>query len=125
MLWDTPITLKSDFLRPKYNGNKTRSSGIMLRVGAGRNQGRRNYMEDVDFVYHSINCGTRDVSLYGVLDGHGGADCAKYVSEELPSKLTYLLRSNIKPNFTTTTTATSSSSSSRSSRISSSSRSNK
>jgi len=54
------------------------------------------YMEDVDFAYPAVNCGSRSVSLYGVLDGHGGADCAAYVAEELPSKMAATLRSKGK-----------------------------
>jgi hypothetical protein len=92
LLWATPIALRKDNPTPLMRDGCTRAAGLALRVGAGRNQGRRGYMEDVDFAHPNVKCGTRTIGLYGVLDGHGGADCAAFVSEELPSQMAACLR---------------------------------
>lgn len=64
-----------------------------LHFGMARSKGRRNYMEDVEFVYPNIKISEKElVTIFGVLDGHGSADCAQYVAEEIPSKITALLR---------------------------------
>ena len=91
-LFQTPITLRRSHPKPVQRAGRTRAAGITLRVGAGRNQGRRGYMEDVDFAHPTVSCGRRSVGLYGVLDGHGGADCAAFVADELPSVLAACLR---------------------------------
>jgi len=53
-------------------------------------------MEDVDFQFKEIkvsHVAGSVISLYGVLDGHGGQECAQHTSDELPTKLTAELRS--------------------------------
>lgn len=75
--------------------NNIKSAGVSLIVGVGKNQGRRPYMEDVDLLYEHlpIHQHTQQaVAIFGVLDGHGGADCAQFVSEEFPSTVAKLLR---------------------------------
>ena len=71
LLWQTPIVLRQQFPLPttisttpdgkKPGVRQSRASGITLRVGAGRNQGRRSYMEDVDFAFPAIKCGPHKV----------------------------------------------------------------
>jgi protein phosphatase 1L len=66
----------------------------MMISGAGRNQGRRGYMEDVDFSFDGIRVtDKRTISVFGVLDGHGGKDCAQFAADEVPTKMAALLRS--------------------------------
>ena len=73
--------------------NSTSSKDIVLISGAGRTKGRRNYMEDVDFVYDAIRVSDkRTISVFGVLDGHGGKECALYAADEIPVKISALLR---------------------------------
>lgn len=99
-LFDTPIPLRRDFPHPIYSNYKSRSSGIYLRVAAGRNQGRRNYMEDVDFAYPSVKSNNKNsntsVGIYGVLDGHGGAQCSAFIADEMTSTLATTLRKHQK-----------------------------
>jgi len=95
LMWMTPVTLQHIFRKPLMQSGKTRASDLILRVGAGRTQGRRSYMEDTDFSFSSINCGSASIGLHGVLDGHGGADCALFVAEELPSKIAVMMRTAI------------------------------
>ena len=53
-------------------------SPIVFLSGAGRTKGRRNYMEDVDFIFESVRVtDKRSVGVYGVLDGHGGKECGE------------------------------------------------
>lgn len=63
-------------------------------VGRGRTRGKRNYMEDMEIVYEHLALPLGTVSLYGVLDGHGGIECVQYLLDELPSTLTARLRSS-------------------------------
>jgi protein phosphatase 2C family protein 2/3 len=70
-----------------------------LFAGVGRNKGRRNYMEDQDFVYESINIAhNHHISVFGVLDGHGGIECSQYGVEEIPMKIAGNLRKNSPTN---------------------------
>ena len=69
-----------------------------------RNQGRRPYMEDVDFSFNGISkkggSGSGSggsIGVYGVLDGHGGSECSQFVGEELPSTITTILRTTNPP----------------------------
>jgi serine/threonine protein phosphatase PrpC len=42
-------------------------------------RGKRAYMEDMEFSFGSINVLDKyNVTMFGVLDGHGGQECAKY-----------------------------------------------
>lgn len=68
-------------------------SNVSLVFGKACNRGRRPYMEDVDVIEELVPVDSRAVSIFGVLDGHGGQDCAVFVKEEFPSKLVKLLRS--------------------------------
>lgn len=67
--WTTPPTIQPNFSNPDIISLPT------LIGGTGRIRGRRMYMEDVDFT-HTISIG-RTVTIYGVLDGHGGQECAR------------------------------------------------
>lgn len=70
------------------------SSRLSLYCGAGRTRGRRGYMEDVDFTFESLRVDEqRCVNIYGVLDGHGGRDCAQFCADEIPMKIVASLRS--------------------------------
>lgn len=69
-------------------------SSLSLYCGAGRTRGRRGYMEDVDFTFESLRVDEqRCVNIYGVLDGHGGRDCAQFCADEIPMKIVASLRS--------------------------------
>lgn len=73
--------------------------GTKLFVGVGRNRGRRNYMEDQDFIYESINIShNHHISVFGVLDGHGGIECSQYGVEEIPMKIAGNLRKSAPTN---------------------------
>jgi hypothetical protein len=51
-------------------------------------------MEDVDFVFQTVRVSDKlNVSVFGVLDGHGGKECAMFVGDELPMKIAGILRS--------------------------------
>lgn len=66
---------------------------IILFSGTGRTVGKRNYMEDCDFTFSSIKISDKaTVSIYGVLDGHGGKECASFMADEIPMKITSALR---------------------------------
>lgn len=72
------------------------STPVSLYTGVGRNKGRRSYMEDVSFGFDVIQVkGSKGVGVYGVLDGHGGAECGQFASEELPPKIVTNLRKNV------------------------------
>ena len=95
--WDTPSTLLKYFPPPPVPStssapppHSSNNNCSHLIVGVGRTKGRRNYMEDFDFQYPSVVIHPKNnqfVSLYGVLDGHGGVDCGQYISDEFASKL--------------------------------------
>lgn len=67
-------------------------TAITLFFGSANSQGRRPYMEDVDLLMETFPIDTRDISVFGVLDGHGGQDCARFVAEDFPSILAKLIR---------------------------------
>ncbi len=70
------------------------SSSALIIGGVGRNKGRRGYMEDVDFQFECVKVqDKREVSIFGVLDGHGGTECAQFIADDIPMKITTLLRS--------------------------------
>ena len=69
-------------------GSGAGDASVVPVVGAGRTKGRRNYMEDCDFAYDSIRVTpARSVAVFGVLDGHGGKECAQYCADEIPVKV--------------------------------------
>jgi len=48
-------------------------------------------MEDVDICFERVNIGgTSSVSIFGVLDGHGGVECARYGTNFLNFYFQYL-----------------------------------
>ena len=75
------------------HGERVGDEKVVPVVGAGRTKGKRNYMEDVDFTYDSIRVRDgRSVSVFGVLDGHGGKECAQYCADEIPVKIAATLK---------------------------------
>ncbi len=94
--WTTPLLI-SKYL-PRVDNlistpGATNSKQFSLVVGAGRTRGKRPYMEDVDFTFPTIRVNERySVAVYGVLDGHGGKECAQYCADEIPTKIAALLR---------------------------------
>lgn len=48
LLWSTPVTLRGDHPLPELQETRSRASGTVLRVGAGRTQGRRGYVRTRD-----------------------------------------------------------------------------
>lgn len=50
-------------------------------------------MEDVDFSFDEIRLSDRArVSIFGVMDGHGGSECSKFGAEEIPSNIILHMR---------------------------------
>ena len=100
----TPVLLRSAFpYSPPMPSTTTSSSSssfssnpnpVTIITGAGRTRGKRAYMEDVDFVYPPLRVSEfhKAVSVIGVLDGHGGAECAQFVADEMPARLAALLK---------------------------------
>lgn len=62
---------------------------------AGRNKGRRKYMEDVEVVFENIKVNQMVVNVYGVLDGHGGDDCSQHSADDIPMKIAANLRKGL------------------------------
>lgn len=87
--WITPVAFRSKFsLRQSLDGH------VVLMAGCGRTRGRRPYMEDVDFSFDEVRISEKSrVSLFGILDGHGGVECAKFAVEEVPSCVILHMRS--------------------------------
>lgn len=101
--WQCSVLLHKEF-RENRDGNVAMSSSSIptkLIFGVSKSKGRRNYMEDVEFIYENVKISEKDyISLFGVLDGHGGVDCAQYISDEIPMKVTSLLRRGQAPQST-------------------------
>lgn len=82
--WDTPLIIYKDLHSPPY-----RLDCFTVISGAGRTRGKRPYMEDVDFAYDAVRITDRhNIGMYGVLDGHGGQECARFSADEIPVKVT-------------------------------------
>lgn len=101
--WRVSVLVPDEFWclsndEPKHLTSRSISSSasaVNLIIGVGRNRGRRPYMEDFDILFENMKIDDRRyIAVFGVLDGHGGVDCAQYVSEELPSAIVRCLRSN-------------------------------
>jgi serine/threonine protein phosphatase PrpC len=92
--WATPVSLQANF---SLNNRDPRL--VTFMAGAGRVQGRRPYMEDVDFSFDEIRISDKSrVSIFGVLDGHGGGECSKFGAEEIPSNIILHMRGGrLKP----------------------------
>lgn len=94
--WKNPVIIDRFLPKSSRDNSSAPSSFIStatLHCGVGRNKGRRSYMEDVDFSFPAIRVNDRTtVSVFGVLDGHGGRDCAQFASDEIPMKIAALLR---------------------------------
>lgn len=77
----------------KPDKNKTSSSGenAQLRFGVSAMQGWRTSMEDAHMAFPDLSAG---ISLFGVFDGHGGAEvsrfCSKHFGEELKKNQNFL-----------------------------------
>ena len=98
----TPVPLRANFPysppAPSATHNPTsaqpRRCGITIVTASGRTRGKRPYMEDVDFSYPALRVSEyhKQVCVIGVLDGHGGSECAQFVADEIPAKLSGLLK---------------------------------
>ena len=89
------LGLNGDKTIPSNNNN---SNTISLIAGAGRTRGNRPYMEDVDFVYQNIEVNKKqNLSIFGVLDGHGGIECSRYVGDEMPAKIISFMKNGNQP----------------------------
>ena len=92
------IKLLNNNIGLKENKNNKSINNINFIAGVGRTRGKRPYMEDVDFIYQNIEVNKKQiVSLFGVLDGHGGDECARYVGDEMPMKITSFMKNGNKP----------------------------
>lgn len=55
-------------------------------------------MEDVDFVFDSVEISNQSkISLYGVLDGHGGRKCVDFAFSELPKRIIESIKEGNSP----------------------------
>ena len=100
--YDTPLLVSQNLPKSSELSRRSsfRSTTVSLLCGAGRTRGRRSYMEDVDFFFPNMKVSEKlggRFSVFGVLDGHGGQDCARYCSEEIPTKIAALLRNGKCP----------------------------
>ena len=71
-------------------------AGCLPKVVAGSGEGtagRRDSMEDVWFQHTWHDQGRQGARVFGMLDGHGGAACARFVRQHLPSFLEHELLS--------------------------------
>jgi hypothetical protein len=95
--WSVPAQLDNEFKHLNADWPAVSFSlaqELTIFHGAGRTRGKRNYMEDVDFCFDSITiAGKRSISVFGVMDGHGGQECALYCADDVPSRIATLLRS--------------------------------
>lgn len=94
--WITPFELCRSLplhARQLEGGNVQR---VEMIAGAGRTRGRRSYMEDMDYIFDNIRVSERaSIASFGVLDGHGGAECAKFAVDDIPMKIASNLRSGL------------------------------
>jgi serine/threonine protein phosphatase PrpC len=87
--WHTPAPI-----RPRFSMRQRVDWPVLIMAGVGRTKGRRPYMEDTDFSFDEIRISEKSrVSMFGVLDGHGGGECSKFAAEELPSGVILQMRS--------------------------------
>jgi serine/threonine protein phosphatase PrpC len=95
--WATPFLQrhsfphKNRFHRSTATSNK---SAVRIITGVGRTRGKRPYMEDADFCFGTSRLSDiyPAVQVLGVLDGHGGQECALFVADELPSVISATAR---------------------------------
>jgi serine/threonine protein phosphatase PrpC len=97
--WITPFELCRSLPIPTRRLDGGNLQRIDMVAGAGRTRGRRSYMEDVDYIFDSIRVSDRvSIASFGVLDGHGGAECAKFAVDDIPMKIATNLRSGMPCN---------------------------
>jgi len=101
-IWTSSVSLNEEFCissvmnKLKNQQQQDGSSAVNLICGVGKTRGKRNYMEDVDFAFQSFRVTERlNASTYGVLDGHGGKQCADFALEDLPSQIASNLRNGL------------------------------
>jgi serine/threonine protein phosphatase PrpC len=90
--WVCAVQLRDEFqhINLSYPRNTVE---LKLFCGAGRTRGKRNYMEDVDFVFSSIKINDqRSISVFGVLDGHGGKECSQFCADDIPVRVAANMR---------------------------------
>lgn len=97
--WTSSPLLRSEFYITSINTtplfSNSEQNKVVIRHGVGSTQGRRPYMEDTNFIFDTIRINDKNiVSAYGVLDGHGGKDCAQYAADEIPMNVTKYIRTN-------------------------------
>jgi protein phosphatase 2C family protein 2/3 len=93
--WQCSVLVHKEFREyiPTQDSNQSVAFPTKLVFGVNKSKGRRNYMEDVDFIYENVKITEKEyISVFGVLDGHGGIDCAQHISDDIPMKVTSLLR---------------------------------
>ena len=95
--WATPLLQRTSFPhKRRFHRSKESSCKSMVRImtGAGRTRGKRPYMEDTDFSFGTTRMSDvyQAVQVLGVLDGHGGQECAMFAAEELPGVISSIAR---------------------------------
>ena len=79
----TPLPLQLAFpLLPSHSRPSFQPSFL---ANVAHMKGYRPYMEDMDIIHEHIQIlkGQSTVSIFGVWDGHGGKDCAVYMTDEV------------------------------------------
>jgi serine/threonine protein phosphatase PrpC len=85
--WATPAQFRPHFPSAVSLSSASLADISMLVCESSHTRGGRSYMEDFDILHERyILASDPDVyiSAYGVFDGHGGSECAAYVSRFLP-----------------------------------------
>jgi serine/threonine protein phosphatase PrpC len=71
-----------------HRKKKQYDENFQFAVEVAEDQGPRPYMEDrqvsIPFANELIGVEDKQISLFGVFDGHGGSDTAEYVATHLP-----------------------------------------
>lgn len=86
--WMTPVVIQN-----QLSSTSSLDDLVSIVAGAGRTRGKRAYMEDVDIAFDMVRVTNRmSISIFGVLDGHGGQECARFAADEIPTKIMSGLR---------------------------------
>ena len=69
------------------NGKGARSPPPPFVAAVASNKGKKHTLEDVPIVCPSLDGSDGLLSLYAILDGHGGSECAEWCADRLPAIL--------------------------------------
>ena len=69
------------------SGKRARSPPPPFVAAVASNKGKKHTLEDVPIVCPSLDGSDGLLSLYAILDGHGGSECAEWCADRLPAIL--------------------------------------